>query len=436
MRSRSGFVVALIAFLIGLFIGLVVLGWWLWPVKWEGLTLQDLDPIIQEQYLRAAIDSFAYRANEPLAALRYKAVGSAGETLLNQIYAQPGDLNPGDIERFALAVGAQLTKAPLPTFPPPTPPPSLPAIPFLANLRLNLVLYVCGALMGLVLLFGAAFALLRLRKRKAVAPSKNKEESLESPKAPRESQLVVPSALSESLAEEELPSWLEEEQPQVYEPIPQEEEATASFPTGPVTGIIDEDQLPSFLREIIRPEEEPEMLASSLVEGEPSSPEEEQATRILPEEVKPTSEGITPIATQKPQQETFAKFSQDIRLLERIPSAQAERLYQAGLISPLLLLRKGATPEGRKQIAQATGLSDDLIAAWVHYIDLFRVHGIAQEQADLLYLLGIRSLADLAQADPLVLSQQATQATEHPPDIEQFSNWVSQAQKLPRAVQD
>ena len=48
-----------VAFIVGLFIGLVVLGWWLWPVEWTGAGPQDLAPEDQAVYLRTIADAYS-----------------------------------------------------------------------------------------------------------------------------------------------------------------------------------------------------------------------------------------------------------------------------------------------------------------------------------------------------------------------------------------
>ncbi|MFO7537586.1 MAG: hypothetical protein R6X32_05950 [Chloroflexota bacterium] len=44
----------------GLAIGLLVLGWWLWPVAWTDATPAHLDPTYRTIYLRQTADLYAY----------------------------------------------------------------------------------------------------------------------------------------------------------------------------------------------------------------------------------------------------------------------------------------------------------------------------------------------------------------------------------------
>ena len=50
-------------FVVGLIIGLVVLGWWLWPVEWTDATPAQLAPQYQEAYVKMAADYYALSGN-------------------------------------------------------------------------------------------------------------------------------------------------------------------------------------------------------------------------------------------------------------------------------------------------------------------------------------------------------------------------------------
>jgi hypothetical protein len=54
-----------LAFGIGLFIGLVVLGWWIWPVEWTGATYTHLTPEDKGVLVQIASDLNAYDQNSP-----------------------------------------------------------------------------------------------------------------------------------------------------------------------------------------------------------------------------------------------------------------------------------------------------------------------------------------------------------------------------------
>ena len=57
-EQRSG-LLAIIAFIAGLFIGLVVLGWWLWPVQYVGAGIGDLTEADRNLVLETAAELHA-----------------------------------------------------------------------------------------------------------------------------------------------------------------------------------------------------------------------------------------------------------------------------------------------------------------------------------------------------------------------------------------
>jgi hypothetical protein len=99
-------VVGIAAFVVGLFVGLVVLGWWLWPVQWTDAGPEDLRPEYKEIYLRMAIDSYTLNQNAALAQQRIQEVGPEAPQILARIVDNPGTQAVGSIQAFqALAQG-------------------------------------------------------------------------------------------------------------------------------------------------------------------------------------------------------------------------------------------------------------------------------------------------------------------------------------------
>jgi predicted flap endonuclease-1-like 5' DNA nuclease len=83
--------------------------------------------------------------------------------------------------------------------------------------------------------------------------------------------------------------------------------------------------------------------------------------------------------------------------IEGIGAKYAGKLKAAGIGTTEALLAKGATPKGRKEIAEASGIGDALILEWVNHVDLFRIKGVASEYADLLEEAGVDTIPELAQ---------------------------------------
>ena len=75
--------------------------------------------------------------------------------------------------------------------------------------------------------------------------------------------------------------------------------------------------------------------------------------------------------------------------IEGVGPAFAKQLAKAGIRSLEMLLKKGATPAGRKEIAMMSGIGDKLILEWVNLADLFRIKGVASEMSELLEVAGV-----------------------------------------------
>ena len=67
-----------------------------------------------------------------------------------------------------------------------------------------------------------------------------------------------------------------------------------------------------------------------------------------------------------------------IKSIEGIGPAYAQKLAEAGISTTGALLKKGASPQGRKEIEEATGISGTMILRWVNMADLFRVKGVGE----------------------------------------------------------
>lgn len=132
----------------------------------------------------------------------------------------------------------------------------------------------------------------------------------------------------------------------------------------------------------------------------------------------------------------MAKLSQ----VEGIGTAYAEKLVDAGVKTTQALLEKGATPKGRKELAEATGLSGKLILKWVNRVDLFRVKGIGEEYADLLEAAGVDTVPELARRNAENLYQKVREVNQEkklvrrPPSLTEISGWIEQAKGLPRVI--
>jgi predicted flap endonuclease-1-like 5' DNA nuclease len=130
-----------------------------------------------------------------------------------------------------------------------------------------------------------------------------------------------------------------------------------------------------------------------------------------------------------------------LQSIEGIGPRYANKLRQAGIRSTRLLIEAGATPKGRRELAEKLAISPKLILEWVNLADLIRIKGVGEEYSDLLEEAGVDTVVELSQRNPTNLYQtlQATNQTKQLvrrlPSQRQVSDWVRQAKKLPRIIQ-
>jgi predicted flap endonuclease-1-like 5' DNA nuclease len=126
--------------------------------------------------------------------------------------------------------------------------------------------------------------------------------------------------------------------------------------------------------------------------------------------------------------------------IEGIGPSYASKLEEAGIKSTDALLKQGASPQGRKEIAKSTGLREEQILDWVNHVDLFRIKGVGGEYADLLEAAGVDTVPELAQRNPknlldkMVKVNQDKKLVRKLPTENQVGDWCEQAKGLPRVI--
>lgn len=164
--------VGIISFVVGLLIGLIVLGWWLWPVQWTDAGPSDLRPEYQEIYLRMAIDSYTLNQDAAAAQQRIAEVGEDADEILAGISADPETQNTDSINAFLTFSGTEpageLTPGELTPVPEDEEEPSLARkwLPWLCLITLLLA----GALVAVFLIRNRSFSFSLPTTRKEAPP--------------------------------------------------------------------------------------------------------------------------------------------------------------------------------------------------------------------------------------------------------------------------
>ncbi|NLC64841.1 MAG: DUF4332 domain-containing protein [Erysipelothrix sp.] len=128
-------------------------------------------------------------------------------------------------------------------------------------------------------------------------------------------------------------------------------------------------------------------------------------------------------------------------IVEGIGDVYAQKLMDAGINNTDELLEICKTPAGRKRVADETGISNDLILTWTNHIDLFRINGVREQFAELLEAAGVDTVPELARRNATNLHEKMVEVNEAEklsgriPSVNQLTDWIEQAKKLPRVIE-
>jgi predicted flap endonuclease-1-like 5' DNA nuclease len=178
-------------------------------------------------------------------------------------------------------------------------------------------------------------------------------------------------------------------------------------------------------------------------EAAPETPGVEEQVAAAGQEVgeAPAEEPVPVVETATKTMVTGeAATSHDLAYVEGIGEVYAGKLKEVGVDTPQALLERGATPQGRKELAEAADISQHLILEWVNHVDLYRISGVGSEYADLLEAAGVDTVVELAQRNPANLFEKLSEVNAEKklvrklPTLAQVEDWVAQAKELPRMI--
>ena len=133
-------------------------------------------------------------------------------------------------------------------------------------------------------------------------------------------------------------------------------------------------------------------------------------------------------------------MSKHIDEIEGIGAAFSAKLQAVGIKTVEALLEAGATPKGRKELEEKSGIGHHHLLKWVNQADLFRIDGVGRQYAELLEHAGVDSVPELAERNPehLYAKMEELNAARHDvrslPTATHVKNWIEQAKSLPRVV--
>ena len=130
-----------------------------------------------------------------------------------------------------------------------------------------------------------------------------------------------------------------------------------------------------------------------------------------------------------------------VSIIEGVGDVYEAKLNAVGIRTREGLLKACVTKKDRQELAEKSGISENLILRWANHADLARIKGISGQYSELLEAAGVDTVPELALRNPenLFAKMQEVNATKNLvrklPGLSQVASWVEQAKQLPRVLQ-
>lgn len=129
-------------------------------------------------------------------------------------------------------------------------------------------------------------------------------------------------------------------------------------------------------------------------------------------------------------------MSYPIAEIEGIGPVYAGKLEAVGIKTTAALLKRAASPKGRKELSSESGLEEGQILKWANMADLMRVKGVGEEYSELLEAAGVDTVKELRnrRADNLHAKMAEVNAEKKLvrvlPGLSNVERWVAHAKEL------
>ena len=126
--------------------------------------------------------------------------------------------------------------------------------------------------------------------------------------------------------------------------------------------------------------------------------------------------------------------------IEGIGPKISEMFAAVGIKTTEALLKRAATPAGRKELVESTKLEMRLVSRFANHADLMRIKGVGGEYSELLEASGVDTVPELAQRNAKNLAAKMAEVNaerklvRQVPSESQVETWVAEAKELPRVM--
>jgi predicted flap endonuclease-1-like 5' DNA nuclease len=125
-----------------------------------------------------------------------------------------------------------------------------------------------------------------------------------------------------------------------------------------------------------------------------------------------------------------------IGVVDGISPGIAKKLLAAKIRTTTKLLRAAGSPQGRKLLAEKTGLDAAMILRCANMADRMRIKGVGEDYAELLEAAGVFTVKELKYRNPANLAKAMAKANverklvQLPPSEKAVVRWIEHARKL------
>jgi hypothetical protein len=165
--AKRPLVIGIACFVVGLLIGWLAIGWWLWPVEWYDASPAELQSGWQDIWMQMSVITYGATGNAAAAQQQYIALGDSAEATWARIQANPQGIEPSLISQYGAVVSAPAQLPPATAAPGVSPTPTAEKSSNSILVTLIIVMCVVTLLVGAAI---AAYIVLSGRKKAAGSP--------------------------------------------------------------------------------------------------------------------------------------------------------------------------------------------------------------------------------------------------------------------------
>ncbi len=146
--------------------------------------------------------------------------------------------------------------------------------------------------------------------------------------------------------------------------------------------------------------------------------------------------GLVSMEVEEPEPVVVEMRPVNVTNIEGIGPVYAGKLAEVNIHTTGDLLESAGSRKGRQELVESTGISSNLILAWVNRADLMRLPGVGEEFSDLLEAAGVDTVKELRRRNPENLHNKILEVNEskklvrRSPSLSEVTGWIEAAKSI------